>query len=287
MKLCRFNGGRLGLVDGEEVTDVSAALQALPSQRYPFPSHDVLIAHLNELRPGIVEAARTGQKHAASAVHYDPPVANPGKIIGAPINYKAHAQESAQDSNIGHGRAITTIGDWGMFLKASTSLIGVSDEIVLRFPERRNDHEVELAVVIGKTCRQVKAADAMAHVAAYSLSLDMTLRGPEFQCFRKSIDSYAVLGPWLVTADEVPDPGQLDLWLQVNGQTRQQANTRDLIFDVPRLIEFASSFYTLQPGDVIMTGTPEGVGPVVPGDWIEAGVQGLGSLAMRVASQYA
>lgn len=287
MKLCRFNGGRLGLVDGEEVTDVSAALQALPSQRYPFPSHDVLIAHLNELRPGIVEAARTGQKHAASAVHYDPPVANPGKIIGAPINYKAHAQESAQDSNIGHGRAITTIGDWGMFLKAGTSLIGVSDEIVLRFPERRNDHEVELAVVIGKTCRQVKAADAMAHVAAYSLSLDMTLRGPEFQCFRKSIDSYAVLGPWLVTADEVPDPGQLDLWLQVNGQTRQQANTRDLIFDVPRLIEFASSFYTLQPGDVIMTGTPEGVGPVVPGDWIEAGVQGLGSLAMRVASQYA
>jgi 2-keto-4-pentenoate hydratase/2-oxohepta-3-ene-1,7-dioic acid hydratase in catechol pathway len=287
MKLCRFNGGRLGLVDGEEVTDVSAALQALPSQRYPFPSHDVLIAHLNELRPGIVEAARTGQKHAASAVHYDPPVANPGKIIGAPINYKAHAQESAQDSNIGHGRAITTIGDWGMFLKAGTSLIGVSDEIVLRFPERRNDHEVELAVVIGKTCRQVKAADAMAHVAAYSLSLDMTLRGPEFQCFRKSIDSYAVLGPWLVTADEVPDPGQLDLWLHVNGQTRQQANTRDLIFDVPRLIEFASSFYTLQPGDVIMTGTPEGVGPVVPGDWIEAGVQGLGSLAMRVASQYA
>ena len=287
MKLCRFNGGRLGLVDGEGVTDVSAALQALPSQRYPFPSHDVLIAHLNELRPGIVEAARTGQKHAASAVHYDPPVANPGKIIGAPINYKAHAQESAQDSNIGHGRAITTIGDWGMFLKAGTSLIGVSDEIVLRFPERRNDHEVELAVVIGKTCRQVKAADAMAHVAAYSLSLDMTLRGPEFQCFRKSIDSYAVLGPWLVTADEVPDPGQLDLWLHVNGQTRQQANTRDLIFDVPRLIEFASSFYTLQPGDVIMTGTPEGVGPVVPGDWIEAGVQGLGSLAMRVASQYA
>ncbi len=287
MKLCRFNGGRLGLVEGEQVTDVSAALQALPSQRYPFPTHDVFIAHLNELRPGILEAARAGQKHAASAVHYDPPVANPGKIIGAPINYKAHAQESAQDSNIGHGRAITTIGDWGMFLKAGTSLIGVSDEIVLRFSERRNDHEVELAVVIGKTCRQVKAADAMPYVAGYGLSLDMTLRGPEFQCFRKSIDSYAVLGPWLVTADEVPDPGQLDLWLQVNGQTRQQANTRDLIFDVPRLIEFASSFYTLQPGDVIMTGTPEGVGPVVPGDWIEAGVQGLGSLAMRVASQYA
>ena len=287
MKLCRFNGGRLGLVQGEQVVDVSAALEALPALRYPFPSHDVFIAHLDALRPGIAQAAVTGQRHSVAAVHYDPPVANPGKIIGAPINYKAHAQESAQDANIGHGRAITTIGDWGMFLKAGTSLIGVSDEIVLRFGDRRNDHEVELAVIIGKTCRQVKASEAMAHVAGYSLSLDMTLRGPEFQCFRKSIDSYAVLGPWLVTADEVPDPGQLDLWLHVNGQTRQQANTRDLIFDVPRLIEFASSFYTLQPGDVIMTGTPEGVGPVVPGDWIEAGVQGLGTLSMRVASKYA
>ena len=287
MKLCRFNGGRLGLVQGEQVTDVSAALDALPAFRYPFPSHDVFIAHLDELRPGIAQAAMTGHRHAMAEVHYDSPVANPGKIIGAPINYKAHAQESAQDASIGHGRAITTIGDWGMFLKAGTSLIGVSDEIVLRFGQRRNDHEVELAVIIGKTCRQVKAAEAMAHVAAYSLSLDMTLRGPEFQCFRKSIDSYAVLGPWLVTPDEVPDPGQLDLWLHVNGQTRQQANTRDLIFDVPRLIEFASSFYTLQPGDVIMTGTPEGVGPVVPGDWIEAGVQGLGTLSMRVASEYA
>ena len=287
MKLCRFNGGRLGLVQDEHIIDVSAALDALPAQRYPFPSHDVFIAQLDALRPGIVHAALTGQRHSMASVHYDPPLANPGKIIGAPINYKAHAQESAQDANIGHGRAITTIGDWGMFLKAGTSLIGVSDEIVLRFGDRRNDHEVELAVIIGKTCRQVKASEAMAHVAGYSLSLDMTLRGPEFQCFRKSIDSYAVLGPWLVTADEVPDPGQLDLWLHVNGQTRQQANTRDLIFDVPRLIEFASSFYTLQPGDVIMTGTPEGVGPVVPGDWMEAGVQGLGMLSMRVASQYA
>jgi 2-keto-4-pentenoate hydratase/2-oxohepta-3-ene-1,7-dioic acid hydratase in catechol pathway len=287
MKLCRFNGGRLGLVQGEQVIDVSVVLDALPTQRYPFPSHDVFIAQLDALRPAIEQAARTGQQHAASAVHYDPPVANPGKIIGAPINYKAHAQESAEDKNIGHGRTITSIGDWGMFLKAGTSLIGVSDEIVLRFPQRRNDHEVELAVIIGKTCRQVKSADAMAYVAGYSLSLDMTLRGPEFQCFRKSIDSYAVLGPWLVTADELPDPGQLNLWLHVNGQTRQNANTRDLIFDVPRLIEFASSFYTLQPGDVIMTGTPEGVGPVVPGDWIEAGVQGVGTLAMRVAPQYA
>lgn len=175
-----------------------------------------------------------------------------------------------------------SIAEWGLFLKAGSSLIGVSDPITLRFPTRRNDHEVELAVVIGRSCRQVRAADALSYVAGYALSLDMTLRGTEFQCFRKSIDSYSVLGPWLVTADEVLDPGSLALWLEVNGQQRQRASTNDLIYDVPHLIEFASAFYTLEPGDVIMTGTPEGVGPVHPGDCIRAGIDGLGQLDMKV-----
>jgi 2-keto-4-pentenoate hydratase/2-oxohepta-3-ene-1,7-dioic acid hydratase in catechol pathway len=96
-----------------------------------------------------------------------------------------------------------------------------------------------------------------------------------------------VLGPWLVTADEVPDPAALSLWLQVNGEPRQQASVSQLIYDVPRLIEFASAFYTLEPGDVIMTGTPEGVGPVRPGDTLDAGIAGLGTLHMRVAPHYA
>jgi 2-keto-4-pentenoate hydratase/2-oxohepta-3-ene-1,7-dioic acid hydratase in catechol pathway len=120
------------------------------------------------------------------------------------------------------------------------------------------------------------------YVAGYAVSLDMTVRGSEDRSFRKSLDTYSVLGPWLVTPDEVPDPGVLDLWLTVNGSARQRTNTRHLIFDVPRLIEYASSFYTLLPGDIIMTGTPEGVGPVEDGDVIDVGIESIGSMQVKV-----
>ena len=287
MRICRFNGGRLGLVKGDQVLDITPVLDLLPAQRYPLPQKDLLIEALPHLRSAIEAEAKKGASHAISTVRFEPPVANPGKIIGAPINYKAHVEESKADANIGHGRNITSIGDWGMFLKAGTSLIGCSDDIVLRFPERRNDHEIELGVVIGKQGTQIKAADAMDYIAGYTVALDMTLRGPEFQCFRKSIDTYSVIGPWLVTADEVANPNALDLWLTVNGEPRQKSNTSFLVYDIARLIEFASSFYTLMPGDVIMSGTPEGVGPVKPGDLIEAGVTSIGQFSIRVAPNYA
>ncbi|MES2281816.1 MAG: fumarylacetoacetate hydrolase family protein [Pseudomonadota bacterium] len=287
MRICRFNGGRLGLVQGDKVIDVTPVLGLIPAQNYPLPQKDLLIEALPQLRGAIEAEAKKGESHAISSVKFDSPVANPGKIIGAPINYKAHVEESKADANIGHGRNITSIGDWGMFLKAGTSLIGCSDDIVLRFPERRNDHEVELGIVIGKQGNQIKAADAMDYIAGYCVTLDMTLRGPEFQCFRKSIDSYSVAGPWLVTADEVKDPNNLDLWLTVNGESRQKSNTSFLVYDIARLIEFASAFYTLMPGDIIMTGTPEGVGPVKPGDLIEACVESIGQFSIRVAPAYA
>jgi 2-keto-4-pentenoate hydratase/2-oxohepta-3-ene-1,7-dioic acid hydratase in catechol pathway len=287
MRICRFNGGRLGLVQGDKVIDVTPVLGLIPAQNYPLPQKDLLIEALPQLRSAIGAEAKKGASHAITSVKFDSPVANPGKIIGAPINYKAHVEESKADANIGHGRNITSIGDWGMFLKAGTSLIGCSEDIVLRFPERRNDHEVELGIVIGKQGNQIKASDAMDYIAGYCVTLDMTLRGPEFQCFRKSIDSYSVAGPWLVTADEVSDPNNLDLWLTVNGESRQKSNTSFLVYDIARLIEFASSFYTLMPGDIIMTGTPEGVGPVKPGDLIEACVESIGQFSIRVAPAYA
>jgi 2-keto-4-pentenoate hydratase/2-oxohepta-3-ene-1,7-dioic acid hydratase in catechol pathway len=127
----------------------------------------------------------------------------------------------------------------------------------------------------------VSRDEALGHIAAYCIGLDMTVRGPEDRSLRKSVDSYTVLGPWMVTADEIADPANLDLSLTVNGEARQSSNTRELIFDIPKLISWASSFYTLMPGDVLLTGTPEGVGPVVPGDVIEATVEGIG--AMKVA----
>lgn len=286
MKICRFNGGRLGVVREGLVHDVSRVLELLAPQRYPLPQQDLLIEALPRLREPIQRALQDAPRHALAEVRFDSPVANPGKIIGAPINYQEHVAESKADAGIAHGRTITTIGDWGLFLKAGSALIGCGEQIALRFPDRRNDHEVELGVVIGTECRQVRRADALAHVAGYTVALDMTVRGTEFQSFRKSIDTYAVLGPWLVSADEIADPDQLDLWLSVNGQMRQQSNTRHMVYDVARLIEFASSFYTLHPGDVIMTGTPQGVGPVLPGDTIRAGVAQVGEFEIRVAPRY-
>ena len=134
------------------------------------------------------------------------------------------------------------IGEAGMFLKANSALVGPAEGIALRFPERRNDHEAELVMVIGKPGSDIPRARALDHVAGYCLGLDMTVRGREDRSFRKSIDSYAVLGPWMVTADEIADPDALPLSLTVNGETRQNSNTDMLIYDCRRLIEFALVF---------------------------------------------
>ena len=122
----------------------------------------------------------------------------------------------------------------------------------------------------------------MSCVAGYCIGLDITIRGPEERSLRKSVDSYSVLGPWLVTADEIQNPGELGLSLSVNGEVRQQSNTADLILGIPELVEYASSFYTLHPGDVIFTGTPEGVGPIRPGDRIAASIEGIGTMTVAV-----
>jgi 2-keto-4-pentenoate hydratase/2-oxohepta-3-ene-1,7-dioic acid hydratase in catechol pathway len=157
----------------------------------------------------------------------------------------------------------------------------------LRWPDRRNDHEVELALIIGKRGNKIPKEKALEYVCAYSIGLDMTVRGPELQCFRKSIDTYSVLGPWLVTGDEIADPNNLDLSIRVNGEVRQSSNTKYLVYNVERLIEFGSAMYTLHPGDIIMTGTPAGVSPVKPGDVLHATIQGVGEGDVRIASAYA
>lgn len=266
--------------------DVTAALDVLPSVRYPVPRHDPLIAHLPAVLSAIEPLLARARRRPIAKVTLRSPVASPPKIIGAPINYRAHVEESRADQGIAHGREVTAIHDWGLFLKSSTSLIGFGEPIVLRWPERRNDHECELAVVIGRPGNRITRERALEHVAGYAIGLDMTLRGPEFQCWRKSIDTYSVLGPWLVTTDEIDDPDALDLTLSVNGETRQSSNTRMLIEDVRGLIAMASSMYALAPGDVIMTGTPEGVGPVVPGDELRAEIAGIGVATVRVAAHY-
>ena len=282
MRLCRFDDDRLGLVEGDRVRDVTAALEALPALRWPLPPGDPLIAGFERLRPVIAAAATKAAPRALAGVKLKSPVANPNKLIGAPINYNDHIDESRKDQGIAHGREIKTIGDWGLFLKANSALVGPSAGVALRFTDRRNDHEAELAVIIGQGGSNIAERDAFAHIFGYAIGLDMTVRGTELPSFRKSIDSYAVLGPWLVTKDEIADPDALDFALWVNGELRQKSNTRHLVYGVARLIEYASSFYTLHPGDVIYTGTPAGVGPVKPGDVMRIEMQGIGSMEVAV-----
>jgi 2-keto-4-pentenoate hydratase/2-oxohepta-3-ene-1,7-dioic acid hydratase in catechol pathway len=212
------------------------------------------------------------------------PVANPGKIIAAPVNYQKHLDEVKGDSQLHQNtQAHTiTIQKAGLFLKATSSLVGPGEGIRLRHLDRRNDHEVELAVIIGRQGNNISRGDALDYVAGYAIGLDITIRGTEDRSFRKSPDSYTVLGPWLVTADEMPNPGELDLGITVNGEVRQKSNTKYMILGVPELIELASSFYTLYPGDVISTGTPEGVSPIVPGDTVIATIDKIGSMEVKV-----
>lgn len=281
MKLCRFDDDRLGVVTGDEVRDVTAVIERLPARRWPFPKGDPLIAALDDLRPAITEEAKRAPARPLAQVKLLSPVANPSKIVAAPVNYRRHLEEARADAAIHFQKQVEEIQKIGLFLKATSALVGPSEGVALRYLDRRNDHEVELALVIGKPADRVRAADWARYVAGYAIGLDMTIRGPEERSLRKSVDSYCVVGPWLVTADEIADPTNLTLSLSVNGEPRQKANTRDLVLGLGTLVELASSFYTLLPGDIILTGTPEGVGPVRPGDVMDAAIDGIG--AMRVA----
>jgi 2-keto-4-pentenoate hydratase/2-oxohepta-3-ene-1,7-dioic acid hydratase in catechol pathway len=284
MKLCRFNDDRLGVVDGDLVRDVTAALEVLPAYRYPLPAHDVLIANLPQVVSRVRAIANDAPTRPLAEVTLLSPIANPGKLIAAPVNFQKHLEEVRSDVAIHNNNpALTvTIHSAGVFLKATSSLVGPGEGIAVRKPDRRTDHEVEVAFVIGKRASNVSRADALAYVAGYTIGLDITIRGSEDRSLRKSPDSYSVLGPWLVTADEIPDPSALDLEISVNGQMRQRSNTRYMILGVPELVELASSFYTLEPGDVVFTGTPDGVAPIEPGDRIVATVAKIGTMEVSV-----
>ena len=289
MRFCRFNDNRLGLVEGSSVRDVTAALDVLPAARYPYPTHDVFIAHLDEVAARAKALAASGPLLALDGLKLLSPVANPGKLVAAPVNYEKHLAEVKSDASLHQNTAshTMTIHKAGVFLKATSSLAGPGEGVALRVPDRRTDHEVELAFVIGRTASRVPRTEALRYVAGYAIGLDISIRGTEDKSFRKSADTYSVLGPWLVTADEIADPGVLDLELRVNGERRQHANTSEMTLGVAALIEMASSFYTLYPGDVVFTGTPAGVSPIDPGDEIVATIQGIGSMRVAVRADAA
>jgi 2,4-didehydro-3-deoxy-L-rhamnonate hydrolase len=220
----------------------------------------------------------------AGTARLGPPVSMPSKIVCIGLNYSDHAAESGMDLP----------KEPVVFFKSTTSLVGPNDSLIIPKNATKVDWEVELAVILGKRSSYLAKEEAMEHVAGFALHNDYSERS--FQLERggqwvkgKSSDTFAPLGPFLATRDELPNFGKLNLWLKVNGQFRQKGSTANMIFDVPTLVSYVSQFMTLLPGDVISTGTPAGVGLgmkppqyLQPGDVVELGIEGLGESRQEV-----
>lgn len=217
-------------------------------------------------------------------VRLGPPTCRPSKIVCVGLNYAKHAQESGME----------VPSEPVLFFKASSAIIGPNDDVILPRNSKKSDWEVELAIVIGAKASYVEEENAMNHIAGYVLHNDISER--EFQLERsgqwvkgKSSDTFAPLGPYMATTEEIKDPHNLNMWLKLNGKTMQDSNTSDLIFGIPKLVSYISEFMTLLPGDIISTGTPFGVGlgldPQIflkEGDEMELGIDGLGVSKQKV-----
>jgi len=282
MKICRFNKNKVGLIKNDKVVDISKNFNEL-SKDYPFPLEDIFIDNLQKKIDNHFSFFEENI-YSIDEITLEVPVSNPNKIIGAPLNYLKHFNEVNQDKNLHNNNLshIKKIHEIGLFLKSVSSLIGPSQSINLELPERRCDHEIELVVIIGRKCKNVMTTEALSNVLGYSIGLDITVRGPEERSLRKSLDTFSVLGPYIVTADEIPDPSNLDLTLKVNGVTKQKSNTSKLIMSVEELIVYVSKFYTLYPGDLIYTGTPEGVDQIFKKDVLSANISSIGNLNINV-----
>ncbi|NIC01090.1 fumarylacetoacetate hydrolase family protein, partial [Halobacterium sp. R2-5] len=212
------------------------------------------------------------------------PVERPGKVIAAPLNYENHIEEALAD------RDITTeewfsIEDKGYFLKAPSSVVGPDHGVELPFSDRRVDHEIELAFVMGDDVKDVDAEDAWEHIFGYTILLDISVRGDQDRSNRKSYDTFTVIGPAVVTADEIDDPQDLQMELELNGDRKQYENTGDMVYTCADVVEYASLGATIEAGDVITTGTPEGVSELSDGDTIDAEIEDVGRMLVDVTER--
>jgi 2-keto-4-pentenoate hydratase/2-oxohepta-3-ene-1,7-dioic acid hydratase in catechol pathway len=279
MKLASFGGGRIGVVVDDRLVDVSAA-SAVSADFWPPVGMVKLIADFDRAKPQLEALARSGTSTSLASADLECPILWPNKVIAFPANYHAHVEEM----KTGTGLISKFKADGqGFFLKSNSSLSGPRDPIALpNVGGRQVHHECELAVIIGKGGRMISREDAMDHVFGYSCLLDIVVRGQEERVMRKSYDTFCPLGPYIVTRDEVPRFDDIDLRLEVNGEVRQKANTRDLIVDIPDMIRMASSVMTLYPGDIIASGTPSGVGPLKGGDKVTIVISHVGSMTLDV-----
>ncbi len=282
MKLLRFGAAgeeKPGLIDAQgRVRDLSSVVPDINGDLLNDRAIAGLAAVDTSSLPVVAEGARLG-----------PCVANVGKFVCVGLNYSDHAAESGMD----------VPEEPVLFFKATSAICGPNDDTIIPRGATKTDWEVELGVVIGSEARYVSIADAMKHVAGYCVVNDLSERA--FQMERggqwvkgKSADTFGPIGPWLVTRDEVPDPHNLNMWLEVDGVRRQDGNTRTMIFKVPEIVSYISQFMSLQPGDVISTGTPPGVGlgikpePIYlhAGQTMHLGIDGLGEQHQRTVAEH-
>ena len=273
MKIARFNQGSMGVVDGDQIVDITSLIGE-DVHAWPPTGTNRLIAQFEALRP-IIERALPGlPRIALSAVKLLTPVPWPNKVIAYPVNYHDHGREM----QAGYRADVQ-----GFFLKPASSLSGASEPVLLpNLPTREVHHEAELGIIIGEGGRGIRREDWKDHVFGYACLLDMVVRGREERVFRKAFDTFCPVGPWITTADEVTDPTQLEMKLWVNGELRQHANTRDLVLDIPGMVEMASAVMTLYPGDIIATGTPAGVGQIRDGDTVRIVIEQVGEMSVKV-----
>jgi 2-keto-4-pentenoate hydratase/2-oxohepta-3-ene-1,7-dioic acid hydratase in catechol pathway len=288
MKIARYDGGRIGVVQGDRIFDVTAACGADPAE-WPPVGIVRTIAAFERLRPALA-AATSGPGTALAGLRLETPIPWPHKLLALPNNFRAHGAEMKAAGGFGSTAGGLSADDAGFFMKSSGSLSGPADPIVLpNRPDRLFHHECELAIVIGKRGRHIPAAQALEYIFGYACLLDITMRGPEERVMRKSYDTFCPVGPWITTADEVGNPDEISLRLWVNGQLRQQAPTTEMIVGIREAISNCSAVTTLEPGDIIASGTMAGVGPLVDGDEVTIEIDRVGrmSLPVRVAAEVA
>ncbi|MDQ6821791.1 MAG: fumarylacetoacetate hydrolase family protein [Actinomycetota bacterium] len=279
MRLYSFDDLRIGVgAANAGLVDVTSLVDDV----VPIGRMAALIARWPRLRRAVDEASSGGTVLPLDQLTIRAPLPAPRNVIAAPVNYRLHQEEMGGAAGVYAGSEIATIETYAGFVKASSSVVGPDQPIRLPFPDRRFDHEAEVGVVIGARAASVRRERAMEHVFGYVPLLDITMRGPEDRSYRKSFDTFTPIGPAIVTVDEVPEPSAITFELTVGGKRRQRATTRDLIYDIPRLVELYSAGMVLEPGDLIATGTPEGVGQIRSGDEIVLSLDGIGRLSMRV-----
>jgi 2-keto-4-pentenoate hydratase/2-oxohepta-3-ene-1,7-dioic acid hydratase in catechol pathway len=282
MKLARFNGGRIGVVDGDRIYDVTT-MCGLDPAAWPPVGMVQIIAAWDRLRPKLEAALKTQQPAALSSVKLQTPNPWPNKVMALPANFRDHVDEMRGrpyviDANIKH--------ESGFFLKASSAMIGDGEPIELPTdkPGREFHHECEMAIVIGKQCRHVPIDEALDVVFGYACLIDVTMRGLEERVMRKSFETFCPVGPWIATADEVGSPFDLNMRLWVNGTLRQHSTPKSMIVGITQAIAMCSYVTTLYPGDMIATGTMSGVGPLKPGDEVVIEIDRIGKMTLPVVS---